>query len=133
MSYRVIVCGGRNYDDQARVDAVLDGLFAKCGGGMTLMHGSACGADACANAWGMAKRAFGASVGIHRWSADWRKLGPAAGPARNQRMLAEGRPHLVVAFPGGRGTADMVRRATAAGVPVLHVPAAAAPTEARSA
>lgn len=44
--------------------------------------------------------------------------GKAAGPIRNQRMLDEGKPDLVVAFPGGRGTADMVRRAKAAGVPV---------------
>lgn len=31
-------------------------------------------------------------------------------------MLTDGQPDLVVAFPGGRGTADMVRRARAAGV-----------------
>ena len=44
-----------------------------------------------------------------------------AGPERNARMLAEGRPDLVVAFPGGTGTADMVRRAKAAGVRVVEV------------
>lgn len=32
-----------------------------------------------------------------------------------------GKPDLVVAFPGGRGTADMVQRARAAGVEVLEV------------
>jgi hypothetical protein len=37
--------------------------------------------------------------------------GRAAGPRRNQRMLEDFRPDLVVAFPGGRGTAYMVRRA----------------------
>jgi hypothetical protein len=35
-------------------------------------------------------------------------------------MLEYG-PDLVVAFPGGRGTADMVRRAKAAGCEVLEV------------
>ena len=38
---------------------------------------------------------------------------------RNARMLAEGKPDLVVAFPGGRGTADMVAQARKAGVRVV--------------
>lgn len=43
------------------------------------------------------------------------------GPLRNQRMLEEGKPDLVVAFPGGGGTKDMVRRAAKAGVPIHEV------------
>jgi hypothetical protein len=53
--------------------------------------------------------------------ADWKKHGRAGGPIRNQQMLDEGKPDLVVAFPGGKGTADMVRRARAAGIPVMEV------------
>jgi hypothetical protein len=34
-------------------------------------------------------------------------------------MLNEGKPDLVVAFPGGRGTADMVKRARAAGIELI--------------
>jgi hypothetical protein len=55
-------------------------------------------------------------VDIRTFSADWDKLGAAAGPVRNQKMLVEGRPDLVVAFPGGKGTADMVRRSERAGI-----------------
>ena len=44
-----------------------------------------------------------------------------AGPRRNARMLAEGKPDLVVAFPGGRGTADMVSKARAAKVEVMEI------------
>jgi len=40
---------------------------------------------------------------------------------RNQQMLDESRPDLIVAFPGGRGTKDMVDRATKAGVKVVKV------------
>ena len=44
---------------------------------------------------------------------------------RNARMLHEGRPERVIAFTddlaGSRGTADMVRRARSAGLPVLVV------------
>jgi hypothetical protein len=43
-------------------------------------------------------------------------FGRSGGPKRNQQMLEEGKPDLVLAFPGGRGTADMVRRAPS-GVP----------------
>lgn len=47
--------------------------------------------------------------------------GKAAGPIRNQRMLDDGKPDRVLAFPGGRGTANMVKLAKAAGVPVHEI------------
>ena len=40
---------------------------------------------------------------------------------RNQKMLDEGKPDLVVAFAGGRGTADMVRIAKRSGVEVREI------------
>lgn len=48
-------------------------------------------------------------------------LDRSAGPKRNQRMLDKGKPDLVLAFPGGDGTADMVRKAKSAGVPIIEV------------
>ena len=36
-------------------------------------------------------------------------------------MLTDGKPDAVLAFPGGRGTQDMIRRAMRAGVPVWRV------------
>ena len=45
-------------------------------------------------------------------------MAPAAGPKRNQQMLDEAKPDMVVAFPGGKGTAHMRQIAKAAGVPV---------------
>lgn len=44
------------------------------------------------------------------------------GPIRNSKMLLDGKPTLVVAFAGRRGTADMVQKARAAGVEVIEVP-----------
>ncbi len=52
--------------------------------------------------------------------ADWTTHGRAAGPIRNARMLAEYHPDLVIAFPGGRGTLDMVSKAERAGVAVIR-------------
>jgi len=117
---RILVCGGRQYRDKARVWAVLDEICNPGGDplppAVTIIHGGAWGADHWADSWA-----------VHNWTnieeypADWGKHGRAAGPIRNQRMLEEGKPDLVVAFPGGRGTADMVRRAEAAGVPVRRI------------
>ncbi len=114
---RVLVCGGRTFLDRDRVFATLDDLHAATP--ITfLAHGGAKGADRSAEAWAMSR-----GVAWRRWMADWKALGKAAGPARNATMLAEARPDLVVAFPGKRGTADMVRKAYAAEVPVTRVKA----------
>jgi len=51
---------------------------------------------------------------------EWKRYGPKAGPIRNKQMLDEGRPDLVVAFPGGNGTNDMVKKAKAAGIEVIE-------------
>jgi hypothetical protein len=78
-----------------------------------IIEGGAQGADRFAREWAEAH-----AVKVETYYADWR-VGPKAGPIRNQRMLDDGRPDVVVAFAGGRGTADMVRRAMRAGVQVI--------------
>jgi hypothetical protein len=60
-------------------------------------------------------------IPVRVYPADWRRHGKAAGPIRNQQMLDEGAPDLVLAFPGGGGTADMVRRARRAGLEVVRI------------
>ena len=57
------------------------------------------------------------------YPANWEEFGKRAGLIRNARMLTEGKPERVLAFPGGRGTADMVSRAREAGVEVCEVSA----------
>lgn len=111
---RVLVCGGRDYTDKAYLWSVLDGLGPP--EVTEIISGMAPGADTFAAEW--AERS---GFPLHRFPADWNKHGRAAGPIRNQQMLDEGKPDLVVAFPGGRGTADMVRRARAAGVEAIEV------------
>lgn len=111
--HRVLVCGGRDYADQATVDQVLGGIDPAP---TLIIHGGTTGADALAADW--AKRR---GLEVVACPADWRVHGRAAGPIRNQAMLDDLHPNIVVAFPGGRGTADMVRRAKVAGVPVLEI------------
>ncbi len=107
---RVLVCGGRDYDDEPAVVRALVAARATF-----VIDGGAPGADTLA--WKWAKRHLAPDC-RRTFDAEWHKHGKGAGPMRNQQMLDEGRPDLVIAFPGGRGTADMVRRAERAGVPV---------------
>ena len=109
---RVLVCGGRDYSDKDRVFQVLDDIGAKF-----VIHGNARGADTLAHEWAMTRRKHGIAC-----PAQWARDGKRAGPLRNQRMLGH-QPDLVLAFPGGRGTADMVARARRAGVPVMEIEA----------
>ena len=106
---RVLVCGGRTFDDWELLAGALDGLEPL--EASVIIHGAAPGADALAGRWAELRR-----VRVEAFPADWARHGRAAGPIRNARMLGEGQPDVVVAFPGGRGTANMVKQARAAGV-----------------
>jgi hypothetical protein len=112
---RVLVCGGREYADREKLAAVLADL-RRTRGITHLIAGGARGADAFAAEW-----ADDEDIPCSIYMADWEGLGRKAGPIRNQRMLDDGKPDLVIAFPGGRGTADMVRRARDAGVETIEV------------
>lgn len=110
-THKVLVCGGRSYDDWARLYSVLDAIHTKKR--IThIIHGGAPGADRFADSWTRRRGVQAVSC-----DANWSAYGAAAGPIRNKLMLAL-EPHLVVAFPGGSGTASMVKIAEAAGVPV---------------
>ena len=111
---RVLVTGGRDFEDRALLVEALDRLHQERGV-TTLIHGAAEGADALAGEWARAR-------GVEELAcpADWRRYRRAAGPIRNQQILVEQKPDLVVAFPGGIGTDHMIAIAEKAGVEVLR-------------
>lgn len=109
---RLLVCGGRDYCNKAAVFAALDRAHAKRPVSV-LIHGGARGADSLAEDWAICHH-----VEVAAFPADWQRNGKSAGPIRNMRMLAEGKPDGVVAFPGGCGTEHMVTLARDAGLPV---------------
>jgi len=122
---KVLVCGGRHYRARGKVFRVLDDLQRRLGGLIThVVTGSATGADEHAEAWADER-------GVQRvlCPANWNKLGRSAGPTRNALMLKllvksqddKGleTSDIVLAFPGGAGTADMVQRARVAGFTVI--------------
>lgn len=111
---RVLVCGGRAYRDPFRLQEVMNGLH-KIHGFTEVIEGGAHGADRIARLWAQAH-----AIQVTTVEADWRKHGRAAGPMRNAAMLAL-KPGLVVAFPGGPGTANMVSQACATGVQVIEI------------
>ena len=110
---RVLVCGGRDFMDRDWLFRELDCL--RSARGVTIIiSGCARGADTSASNGRRPEE-----LRSRGFLSDWNTRGRAAGPIRNQQMLDEGKPDLVVAFPGGRGTADMVRRTRAAGVELI--------------
>jgi len=115
---RWIVCGGRAFSDARTLSRVLTGLAAHYwarGWHPKIISGGAKGADSLAVLWASTR-----GIPFQVFYADWATHGKAAGPKRNQAMLdaTDGSFRLVVAFPGGRGTADMVARAMRSNVPV---------------
>lgn len=129
---RLLVCGGRDYglvtaERRKIYTAIAEALNwvptdhmdtwipPK---GTVIITGGARGVDTVADEWATVHW-----TQFEEYKADWDKHGKAAGPTRNKRMIDEGKPDVVLAFPGGGGTADMVRRAEAAGIRVIKVPA----------
>jgi hypothetical protein len=109
---RILVCGGRDYINERRVYEVL-GQYK--GQATVIIHGKARGADFIAGTWALIN-----NVTVEAYPADWKRFGKAAGPRRNKQMLDEGKPDLVIAFPGGDGTANMITQANKAGVFVVQ-------------
>ena len=117
---KVLVCGGRDYNDQSTVsdwlDTIHDGATHMGSKIECIIEGGAQGADACGARW-----ADDNSVRRITFPADWNSHGRKAGPMRNSEMITKGEPDLVLAFPGGAGTADMVRKAKAAGIAIVEI------------
>ena len=119
--FTVLVCGGRQYMDQAKVFETLDGIHAELRPRtLRVIEGGCRGADALARKWAL-WQPIERFVSWSAYDADWHKHGKAAGPIRNQRMLDDGKPDLVIAFGGGHGTHDMLKRARKAGVKILEI------------
>lgn len=110
----MLVCGGRDFRFYKFIRLTLDKLLPR--GDYTIIEGGAKGVDHVAFQWAIHRGYRGMT-----FYADWKKHGKAAGPIRNQQMIEQGKPDKVIAFPGGKGTEDMKRRARKAGIEVVEV------------
>lgn len=112
---KVLICGGRDLDPEK----VREWLVGNAGEMLWysrpfVIEGGATGADEGARLWAKERHCPGQT-----YFADWGRYGASAGPIRNARMLKEGKPDVVLAFPGGVGTANM-EIAGAAGVRIIE-------------
>jgi hypothetical protein len=125
----LIVCGGRDYEDRDQVYLFLDYIdymrVIK-----TIIQGGATGADKLAKEWAESRgkkcieeRALWGYLeekgAVIRTRSDGTQYNAKAGYDRNLRMLTKHNPDGTVAFPGGRGTADMIKQTIEFGKPVM--------------
>ncbi len=117
---KLLVCGDRNFDNWKLLNEEMDKIMLSCqiGESLTIIEGEAKGADFLARVW-----AIYYGHPFVAFPADWNKYGKGAGPIRNKQMLDEGKPDKVLAFlkKGSVGTANMIKQAKDAGVPVVVV------------
>lgn len=146
-SRRIIVTGSRDWRNAAMIRNALVSAIEGHHGPVVVVQGGADGADELA---ATLAATLGPHVTAETWDADWggpcrptcrprhrrrrRSTGedycPAAGNYRNDGMVKAG-AYLCLGFPLGDcdefsyGTRDCMRRAKAAGIPVINVPSAA--------
>lgn len=122
---RVLACGGRTVRDIRWVFREMDKIHDAApitllieGGQVSYDKetGERYGADYLCSRWADSRQ-----VPKVTERADWKAHGKNAGPRRNRLMLEKWIPERVVAFPGGKGTVNMIAQARAAGVEVILV------------
>ena len=111
---RALFCGSREWTDRRAIEDAIKSLPA----GSVVIHGNAAGVDKIA---GELAASHGLQVLV--FEADWELYGRSAGVRRNSDMLLEGKPTCAYAFQiaESRGTADMVRKISAAGLLLWHI------------
>lgn len=109
---KVIIAGGRDYVLGTKEFAFLDEMRWEIP--ITeVVSGCATGADAGGEEWARVH-----DIPVMPFVPHWKKYGKAAGPIRNAQMAEYA--DALIAFPGGSGTADMVEKANAWGIEVIH-------------
>ncbi len=113
---KLLVCGDRNWSNRQFIMDVIQRI--EWGSpALTVIHGGCRGADTLAESICDEMDLFS-----EVYQADWKKHGKAAGPIRNQQMLTDGKPDVVIAFhpsiETSKGTGGMVKLARDAGLPV---------------
>lgn len=101
--FRVIIAGGRDFDDYDLVVSTMDKLLQNITEPITIVCGMARGADTLGERYAISK-----GYEVTRFPADWGKFGKAAGYKRNEQM-AQNADALVAFWDGSsRGTKHMI-------------------------
>ena len=122
---RILVTGSRHYSDYDYFSKMMNQFCFRPGFVTdTIIHGAAQGVDTMAGRWVRetnSMRNHDPVITEIEEPAKWRGHGKAAGPIRNKLMLDKHKPDVVLAFPGGKGTANMTKLAKWYGVPVVTI------------
>ncbi len=121
---RLLVTGSRYLNDYNYFSKEMDKFCSSHSIPTTVIHGAARGADTLASRWVRemnSMRNHDPIITEIEEPAKWKLHGKAAGPIRNQLMLVEHKPDMVLAFPGGKGTANMIKIARWNGVPIVDL------------
>lgn len=102
---KILVCGGRYFNDDDFLNAVLNKLHIVYSISM-VVQGRATGADELAKMWPLSN-----DIQMKEYPADWKSYKKVAGIIRNRIMYDTEIPDIVIAFTGNNGTADMVKYA----------------------
>lgn len=123
---RVIVAGGREFTDREFLFKSLDAFHTQTpivllieGGQRTYdrnLNKCIGGVDFLAHLWAVNNGIATATVHAH-----WKRFDAAAGPVRNGWMVSLFNVDRLIVFPGNRGTADCIRQAEKAGIPITHM------------
>lgn len=105
---RVIICGGRDYR-LTEADKEKLTSFHRVYNFTKILSGGCVGADFGGEAWAKSQ-----GIPVEQYIPDWVAHGNKAGPLRNQEMANNA--DACIAFPGGKGTLDMIRRAEKKGL-----------------
>jgi hypothetical protein len=111
--FRLLITGGREFTDRSVIERALLDIEQRPD---VVIHGDTAGADRIAG-----EIADTHGIDVWKFPANWARYGKSAGPRRNHQMLVEGRPTHVLAFPGGRGTENMCKQASKAGLLVRRI------------
>ena len=103
--FKIIVAGGRNFSDRGFLRYKLDQLTSCIPSDrLEIVSGGARGADSLGEEWATER-----GVKVTKFEAEWGRHGRKAGPIRNRQMAEYA--DALVAFPGGRGTMNMIETA----------------------
>ena len=122
----VLVCGGRTFavegadrdkyiKEHSYFLGVMEQLWEKRKPDM-LIHGNANGPDKLAGQFALEQE-----CNVMAIPAKWKTLDKKAGMLRNAEMLILANVDLVVAFPGGIGTAGMMKLAREKEIPIVDL------------
>jgi hypothetical protein len=113
---RIIVNGGRNYSDLTLVEPELTKLHRYTPIDVVI-HGCSGAHAGAVEHWARSR-----GIPIVRYPPNWERFGHRSEMLRNMFMIKDSRPDLLVAFPGGENTADLIQRAVNTGIAVLKIP-----------